>query len=180
MKGQIIYVNSNNNYHLQCQHFMLLLNFLQFLEVGTTATNMLRMSTLMLLRDWVTCPSHPARKWQKLDFEPVSLEPQSLYSFSLHYAMVLYGLRKKHYILELGDQGPALGTCQLWPGASWQEALYKWVNQSNERTGQIWVCDTLGAYSWNSADTIQSGPYGICNTSSDTLEWDTWQQHVTV
>lgn len=87
---------------------MELLNFLQFLEAGTTTTNMLKRSK-RVLRDGVTCPSHPASKWQKSDFEPRSAEPQSLCSFSFHYAVILYRLRKKHHNLELGDQSPALG-----------------------------------------------------------------------
>lgn len=70
------------------------LNFVLFLEAGTTTIDILKMRT-RAQRGWVTCPSHPTSEHQKLDFEPRSGEPQSLCSLFLHYAVILSGLKKK-------------------------------------------------------------------------------------
>lgn len=97
-------------------------------------------------RDWVTCPSHPASKWQKRDCDPRSAELQSLCSLSLHYAVIPYGLRGKHHTFVLGDQDLVLGTYQLWP---WTKACNKLgfvLSVIQRRTGQIGVCGTPGAY----------------------------------
>lgn len=142
------------------------LNFVLFLEAGTTTIDILKMRT-RAQRGWVTCPSHPTSEHQKLDFEPRSGEPQSLCSLFLHYAVILSGLKKKK-IPHLWVRRPRPGSWYLSVMALDKLATsWAWFSQLPKRgTGQIWVCGNPGPYAWNSTGTIWLGPYGICSTSS--------------